>query len=69
MMCADLALRLNVGHANSAVALDDKVVPSGNFTLIRMWALRWLMQYAPRSRKREEHPLSSIAVLWATGFL
>jgi hypothetical protein len=50
MMCADRARRLNVGHANSAVALDDKVVPSGNFTRIGMWALRWLMQYATRFR-------------------
>jgi hypothetical protein len=50
MMCADLSLRLNVVHAKSVVALDDKVVPSGSFTLIDMCACRLLMQYAPRLR-------------------
>jgi hypothetical protein len=44
----NLTLRLNVVHAKSAVALDDKVVPSGSFTLIGMWACRLLMQHAPR---------------------
>jgi hypothetical protein len=48
MMCAYLALRLNVVHAKSAVALDAKVVPSGSFTLICMCACRLLKQYAPR---------------------
>jgi hypothetical protein len=39
MLCVDRARILKVGHANSAVALGDKVVPSGNFTLIGMWEL------------------------------
>jgi hypothetical protein len=50
MMCAYFALRLNVVHAKSAVALDDKVVSSGSFTLIGMCAFPLLMQYAPRLR-------------------
>jgi hypothetical protein len=50
MMCADLALRLKVVHAKSAVALDAKVVSSGSCTLIGMCACLLLMQYAPRSR-------------------
>jgi hypothetical protein len=42
-MCADLALRLKVVHAKSAVALDAKGVPSGSFTLIGMCACCLLM--------------------------